>query len=157
MTAEQKARGHAFSTRVFPSLLALLPITLVAPSVALVVLPFMSDIVALMIGLTVASVIFVAVLAYSPIVSVSSGEQPQLQVGRAKIPLSLIQKAEIVTGNQLRFEKGPGLKANAYFVNQAGSKAFVKVTIADKKDPTPYWLFACNKPEDLVVALGANR
>ena len=110
-----------------------------------------------MIGLTVASALFVAVLANSPVVSVSSGEQPQLQVGRAKIPLSLIQNAEIVTGNQLRFEMGPGLKANAYFVNQAGSKAFVKVTIADKKDPTPYWLFACNKPEDLVVALGANR
>ncbi len=110
-----------------------------------------------MIGLTVAIAILVAVLANSPVVSVSSGEQPQLQVGRAKIPLSLIQNAEIVAGNQLRFEKGPGLKASAYFVNQAGSKAFVKVTIADQNDPTPYWLFACNKPEDLVVALGANR
>ena len=137
--------------------MSLLPISVVAPSVALVVLPFMSDLAAIAIGVVVTAAIYTAVLLNSPVVSVSSGEDAELRVGRAVIPVKFVGKVEVVTDDELRFEKGPGLKANAYFVNQAGAKTFVKVAVNDTNDPTPYWLFACNKPEDLVVALRANR
>ena len=137
--------------------MSLLPISVVAPSIALVVLPFMSDLAAIAIGFVVTAAIYAAVLLNSPAVSVSSGKDAELRVGRAVIPVKFVGKAEVVTDDALRFEKGPGLKANAYFVNQAGAKKFVKVTVSDPSDPTPYWLFACNKPEDLVVALRANR
>ena len=137
--------------------MSLLPISVVAPSVALVVLPFMSDLAAIAIGFVVTAAIYTAVLLNSPVVSVSTGHEAELRVGRAVIPVKFVGKVEVVTAEALRFEKGPGLKANAYFVNQAGAKKFVKVTVNDADDPTPYWLFACNKPEDLVVALRANR
>lgn len=117
----------------------------------------MSDLAAIAIGFVVTAAIYAAVLLNSPAVSVSSGKDAELRVGRAVIPVKFVGKAEVVTDDALRFEKGPGLKANAYFVNQAGAKKFVKVTVSDPSDPTPYWLFACNKPEDLVVALRANR
>ena len=157
MTAEEKGPAKVFSTRVFPSFMSLLPISVVAPSVALVVLPFMSDLAAIAIGFVVTAAIYTAVLLNSPLVSVSSGNDAELRVGRAMIPVKFVENVEVVTEDALRFEKGPGLKANAYFVNQAGAKTFVKVTVNDVNDPTPYWLFACNKAEDLVVALRANR
>ena len=157
MTAEEKGQAKVFSTRVIPSFMSLLPISVVAPSVALVVLPFMSDLAAIAIGFVVTAAIYTAVLLNSPVVSVSSGNAPELRVGRAIIPVKFVGNVEVVTADALRFEKGPGLKANAYFVNQAGAKEFVKVTVNDVNDPTPYWLFACNKAEDLVVALRANR
>jgi hypothetical protein len=156
MTAADKAQAKAFSTRVFPSFLSLLPISVVAPSVGLVVLPFMSDIAAIAIGTAVTGAIYAAVLLNSPVVSVSSGKDAELRVGRARIPVSYVSNVQIISGETLRFEKGPGLKARAYFVNQAGAKEFVKVTINDASDPTPYWLFAVKKAEDLVVALRAN-
>ena len=137
--------------------MSLLPISVVAPSIALVVLPFMSDLAAIAIGVVVTAAIYTAVLLNSPAVSVSSGNDAELRVGRAVIPLKFVGKVEVFTDDALRFEKGPGLKANAYFVNQAGAKKFVKVTLSDAGDPTPYWLFACNNPEELVVALRANR
>jgi hypothetical protein len=117
----------------------------------------MSDLAAIAIGFVVTAAIYTAVLLNSPVVSVSSGNAPELRVGRAIIPVKFVGNVEVVTADALRFEKGPGLKANAYFVNQAGAKEFVKVTVNDVNDPTPYWLFACNKAEDLVVALRANR
>lgn len=117
----------------------------------------MSDLAAIAIGFVVTAAIYAAVLLNSPTVSVSSGNDAELRVGRAVIPVKFVCKVEVVTDDALRFEKGPGLKANAYFVNQAGAKKFVKVDVNDANDSTPYWLFACNKPEDLVVALRANR
>jgi hypothetical protein len=156
MTATDKAHAKVFSTRVFPSFLSLLPISVVAPSIALVVLPFMSDIAAIAIGAGVTGAIYAAVLLNSPVISVSGGRDAELQVGRARIPVRYIASVEVVTGDDLRFEKGPGLKANAYFVNQAGAKQFVKLTINDASDPTPYWLFASKKTNDLIVALRAN-
>lgn len=157
MTADQKAQEYAYSKRVYPSISALLPIALVAPSVALVVLPFLSDLAAITLGLVVAIALLAFVLVKAPLVTVTVGAEPTLQVGRARVPLKFIEKAEVVAGEKERFEKGPGLNANAYFVNQAGTKALVKVTLNDKNDSTPYWLFACNEPDDLVVALRANR
>ncbi|MFY7819678.1 MAG: DUF3093 family protein [Rhodoluna sp.] len=157
MTAEGKDQSKVFSTRVIPSFMSLLPISVAAPSVALVALPFMSDLAAIAIGFVVTAAIYTAVLLNSPVVSVSSGKAAELRVGRAMIPVKFVENVEVVKADALRFEKGPGLKANAYFVNQAGAKKFVKVTVNDVKDPTPYWLFACNKAEDLVVALRANR
>jgi len=157
MTADPKAERHPFSMREFPSFLALLPITLVAPSVALVVLPFMDEFFALSIGLLSASGILIAVLVNAPVIQVLDGDEPMLMVGRATMPLRFIEQVEVIHGETIRFEKGPGLNAKAYFVNQAGSKSLVKVQLKDKSDPTPYWLFACSKPDDLVIALRANR
>jgi Protein of unknown function (DUF3093) len=116
----------------------------------------MSDIAAIAIGTAVTGAIYAAVLLNSPVVSVSSGKDAELRVGRARIPVRCVSNIQIISGETLRFEKGPGLKARAYFVNQAGAKEFVKLTINDASDPTPYWLFAVNKADDLVVALRAN-
>lgn len=117
----------------------------------------MSDLAAICLGALVTGLIYAAVLLNSPVISISAGKDAELQVGRARIPVRYIANVEVVTGDALRFEKGPGLKANAYFVNQAGAKSFLKVMINDANDPTPYWLFASSKTEDLVVALRANR
>ena len=157
MTAADKAQAKAFSKRVTPSFLSLLPISVVAPSIALVVLPFMSDLAAISIGALVTGLIYAAVLLNSPVISVSGEKEAVLQVGRARIPVRYIANIEVITGDALRFEKGPGLNAKAYFVNQAGAKSFVKLMLNDASDPTPYWLFASSKTEDLVVALRANR
>jgi hypothetical protein len=157
MSANQKDERYQFSMREFPSIWALLPITLAAPSMALVVLPFVNELVAIAIGILSASGILSAVLLNSPVIRVSGGDDPMLLVGRATIPLRFIELVEVLNSDQIKIEKGPQLNANAYFVNQAGSKSFVKVTLNDKTDTTPYWLFACRKPADLVVALRANR
>ena len=157
MPSKPKPSAKSFSTRVFPSFPSLLPISVVAPSVALVVLPFMSDFAAITVGLVITAVIYALVILSSPVIAVTAGAEPELQVGRAAIPLRFVKHAEILTGDALKFEKGPGLNAKAYFVNQAGIKTFVKMNLSDPEDPTPYWLFACKRPEDLVIALGANR
>ena len=117
----------------------------------------MSDLAAISIGALVTGLIYAAVLLNSPVISVSGEMDAVLQVGRARIPVRYIANIEVITGDALRFEKGPGLNAKAYFVNQAGAKSFVKLMLNDASDPTPYWLFASSKTEDLVVALRANR
>ena len=49
-------------------------------------------------------------------------------------------------------ERGPSLDARAWLSIRGWVDPVVKVTLADEKDPTPYWLVSTRRPEDLKAA-----
>ena len=157
MSRAKEARLTAYSKRVFPSLASLIPISLLAPSVALVVLPFMDDLSAIALGIGLSGLLVIAVLNGAPLVEVIDGDEPLLRVGRAQIELKHVTEVEKVSGAALVGEKGPKLDARAFFVNQAGAKQMAKIHLNDANDPTPYWLFACNDVDALAEAIAKTK
>lgn len=83
-----------------------------------------------------------------------SGEEPQLRVGTAHLPLRFIGAVEIVDSPHKRKALGPELDPAAYVSHRAWIGPVVRVEITDPADPTPYWVFSTRKPEKLASALG---
>ena len=76
-----------------------------------------------------------------------------LQVGGVVVPLSELGEAKSVTGEDARLGRGPLLDPAAFVYFRGTTEKLVMVSIQSQVDPTPYWLFSCRRPEELVVAL----
>ena len=79
-----------------------------------------------------------------------------LQVGRAKIENKYIESVEILDVKAMKFERGPGINPRAFLAIRFWVRGGVKLTLNDKRDPTPYWLVSTNKAEELRAVLGKN-
>ena len=86
----------------------------------------------------------------SPVVEV---DDSGFAVGDSLLPLSVITDAVAVSARQSFEERGVKLSPGAYVRFQISVKTHVKIFIADKNDPTPYWLIATRDPERVVEVL----
>ena len=77
-----------------------------------------------------------------------------LKVGRAKIERRFIAGTELLDQKSMSLARTRDLDPAAYLAIRFWIKTGVKVTISDKRDPTPYWLISSKKAGDLVKALG---
>ena len=115
-------------------------------------LPFGTEI-----GITVAvagSISLVAlVVLTSPTISVSS----ELSAGRMRIPLGVIGKMESLNKVQLSNLIGPSADARAQLFIRGYVKTALKIEINDPADPTPYVVISTRRPDQLAVALLADR
>lgn len=122
------------------------------PMLLLAALPFGTEI-----GITVAvagSISLVAlVVLTSPTISVSS----ELSAGRMRIPLGVIGKTESLNKVQLSNLIGPSADARAQLFIRGYVKTALKIEINDPADPTPYVVISTRKPDQLAVALLADR
>jgi hypothetical protein len=90
-------------------------------------------------------------LAYgAPRVEVEAG---WLRAGRARISGEFVGIAEPLVAAETRRVAGPGADARAYLLLRPYLKRAVRVTIADDRDPTPYWLVSTRDPEHLAAAI----
>ena len=89
----------------------------------------------------------------APTISVSA----ELIAGRMRIPLSVIGKTQPLNKLELRELIGPAADARAQLFIRGYVKSALKIEISDSSDPTPYVVISTRKPEQLAVALLANR
>jgi hypothetical protein len=146
----------AFSERVYPSALSLLPTVLLTPGVALVAMPFMDFATAVILGLVSSAATVAVALAGAPLIRISTdSEGTHMTLGRASIKAEYLGKVSLISPAGFRSELGPGLNALAHLRLQTGVKSLVKIQIEDDSDPTPYWLFSSRQGEKIKKLLEA--
>ena len=139
---------------VWPSVIAVAPILLLAPATALVVTPFTDFVIATLVGSFAFVVCLFIVLALAPkIVVTSNAGRLNLHAKAASIDAEFIERVEIIEKGQVSAERGPLLDARSYRVFQTSVHQMVKVHLKDKNDTTPYWLVSTRKPMELKKAL----
>ncbi|WP_018160729.1 DUF3093 domain-containing protein [Smaragdicoccus niigatensis] len=87
---------------------------------------------------------------------VTGGDEPELVVGRAHLPVHFISKAAVVPQSAKSAAMGRQFDPAAFLVHRPWVKHMVLVVLDDPDDPTPYWLFSAKKPEAVVAALGVT-
>jgi len=143
-----------FFERVYPSVMAISPSVLLTPAVALVVLPFVSTLVAVLVGAFCTILMIVILLTTAPVIAVYDHPGGQeLRVGRARIPLTALGLARIVEPAERRVALGTGLSSLAYLRLQTGVTTLVQLEVSDPTDVTPYWLFSTRRPKQLLELL----
>jgi len=80
-----------------------------------------------------------------------------LRAGRARVPLSYVGAVRELDAEGLRRQAGVDADARAYLLLRPYLKRGVRVDLTDPQDPTPYWLVACRRPQELVAAVEAAR
>jgi len=79
-----------------------------------------------------------------------------LVAGSMRVPLHALGQAEHFTGDQARFERGPGLSPGAQTLFKGDIDGVVKIEVTDQSDPTKYLLLSTRKGQELVSALSTN-
>jgi len=146
---ENTANQVIFSEKLVPAWSSFVAVAILWPSVWLVFLPINATLGA-MGGAVLTAVIWGAMVFASPRIVVDNNE---LCVGRAHIPLKYIGFVSEVATKERFAERGSRLDARAFVRFQAGIKGLVKIELNDANDPTPYWLLATRKPQELISAL----
>ncbi len=89
-------------------------------------------------------------LATTPTVAISGGV---FTAGRARIPVDLLGRPEVLDADAMRHARGPGLDARAYLCLRGWVPTGVRVPVLDPRDPAPYWLVSSRRPAELAEAL----
>ena len=82
-----------------------------------------------------------------------SVERDSYSVGRATIEKKYLGDIRVLTAEEFRFLRGPGINPGAFHAFRFWIKRGLKVEIKDSRDPTPYWLVSSKRPEKLLEAL----
>lgn len=90
-------------------------------------------------------------------VRVTSGEDPELWVGDAHLPLRFVGAVEVIGKQDKRKALGPELDPAAFTVHRGWVPGMVRIHLDDPDDPTPYWLISTRHPERLADLLRASR
>jgi hypothetical protein len=77
----------------------------------------------------------------------------ELRVGGAHIERKYIGETTVLTANEMQLTRGRDADPAAFLAIRFWLPAGVKVTLNDKRDPTPYWLISSKKPSSLAKAL----
>lgn len=77
----------------------------------------------------------------------------ELRAGPAHLPVSLIGRVDVVTGEAKRVALGPQLDPQAFVLHRPWVGPAVRVEVLDPDDPTPYWVISTRRPKQLLAAL----
>ncbi|MFI1678560.1 MULTISPECIES: DUF3093 domain-containing protein [unclassified Streptomyces] len=127
---------------------------LVGVAMALILLPFgtLPLLGGLVGGTAVAAVV---TSAYGAVrIRVVAGS---LVVGDAKIPVSALGDAEVLTGEETRAWRSYKADPRAHMLLRAYIPTALRVNITDPEDPTPYVYISTRHPKELAAALDAVR
>ena len=86
-------------------------------------------------------------------VAVDGGDEPQLWVGDAHLPLHYVTSVDVIRKPDKRRALGPELDPAAFCVHKPWIRTMVRVHLDDPDDPTPYWIFSTRHPETLAALL----
>jgi hypothetical protein len=76
--------------------------------------------------------------------------------GRALLPYRYVGTVEALDADATRQALGIDADARAYLLVRAYCRGAVKVAVADRADPAPYWLVSTRHPAALAASLGAR-
>lgn len=142
----------SYFERLHPSVGFLIALGLSAPLVLLSVLPVSETY-----AIALAGVVPLALIALSVFSAPTIKVDENLSAGRIRIPISALGNIEVVSGDALKHERGPGLSPASQFLIRGDIKTMVKIQVVDPADPTSYLLISTRNPEALASALDANR
>jgi hypothetical protein len=86
-------------------------------------------------------------------IRITGGDEPELWVGDAHLPLKFAGDIEIFDKNAKRTVLGRDGDPAAYVLHRGWVGPVVRVTLTDPADPTPYWLFSTRHPERVAALL----
>lgn len=86
-------------------------------------------------------------------VRVTGGEDPELWVRDAHLPLRFIGAVEVIEKQDKRKALGPELDPAAFLAQRSWIATLVRVHLTDPGDPTPYWLISTRHPKRLAAVL----
>ena len=81
----------------------------------------------------------------------------QLQVGRARLPLSATGRVTVLDADGARALRGPGADPRAYLWLKGWVPTAVRVEVDDASDPTPYWYVSTRHPQQLAAAIAQAK
>ncbi len=115
---------------------------------------------ALATGAAAAVVVVGALLRFgSNVVAVHADRQGGLlQAGRGRLPVRVVGAVTPLDAAELRRQSGVDADARAFLVLPPFVPTAVRVDLTDPDDPTPYWLVATRRPNELAAAIaGLSR
>lgn len=77
-----------------------------------------------------------------------------LRVGRAVLPRGNVGEVQVLDADATRRAMGVDADARAFLATRPYCKTAVRVEVADRTDPTPYWLVSSRDPAALAASLG---
>ncbi|MDD9207793.1 DUF3093 domain-containing protein [Georgenia sp. 10Sc9-8] len=159
MSSHERPAGQPrpYRERLVPSAPVYLVVAVLGVSAALLVLPFSTP-GAVAAGVAVTAALVVALVAGSPVVKVEvPGGDPaaaELHAGRARIPVSLLGRTEVLDADGVRRVMGTDADARAWVCHRPWVRTALRTEVVDPRDPTPYWLVSTRRPDQLHAALG---
>ncbi|MFB7250665.1 DUF3093 domain-containing protein [Microbacterium sp. NPDC056234] len=142
-----------YRERLAPSLWLLVSAAVLAPMVALTLVPLNSTL-GLIIGIIVAVAVIGLLVAASPVVSVEAGT---LSAGRAHIDVRWLGDPVALTGEEAKQARGPGLAASGWHLIRGGIDGMVVVPNTDPDDPVTQWSISTRTPDRLAAAIRRAR
>jgi hypothetical protein len=76
-------------------------------------------------------------------------EAGELRLGQAHIPLALTTRCAVIPAEEKSAALGRQFDPAAFLAHRPWVPQLVLVVLDDPDDPTPYWLFSSNKPQQL--------
>jgi hypothetical protein len=141
--------GVLYHERLSPSLWVIVSAAVVAPMAALVITRIDTTL-ALVAGIVVGVVLVGLLVAASPVIDVRDGV---LRAGRAHIETHFTGEVTVLTGEDARHARGPGLHPRSWHLIRGGIDGLVVVEITDPDDPAPSWVLSTRTPDRLAAAL----
>ncbi len=141
--------GVPYRERLSPSLWAIVGAAVVAPMAALVVTRIDTTL-ALLAGIAVGVALVGIMIAGSPVIEVKDGV---LRAGRAHIDVGFTGAVSILTGEEARHARGPGLHPRSWHLIRGGIDGVVIVEITDPDDPAPSWVLSTRTPDRLAAVV----
>ncbi|SEP35974.1 DUF3093 domain-containing protein [Amycolatopsis saalfeldensis] len=89
-------------------------------------------------------------------VRVTGGDEPELWVGDAHLPLRFAGTVEVLGTAAKRPAMGRDGDPAAFVLHRGWVGPAVRVELTDPDDPTPYWLFSTRRPERVAELLRAR-
>ena len=138
-----------YQERVTPKWTNFLPLALILPTFWLTLAPINAAL-GLFLGISLTLLTAGLMVFKAPVIRVSGSN---IQAGKANIELQFTGAVSVIPAEKVFATRGPELDARAYLALQPSRKGLIKLEIADKKDPTPYWLISTKTPELLKKAI----
>jgi len=140
-----------YRERLWPAPWVFIATALVIPASLLVFLP-----ISLPVGAAVAVGLYAAVVGVliwtTATIEVTGSE---FRAGRARMPRSVVARAQAFEGAEATAERGVRLDARAWLLLRGWIPGVVRVELDDPSDPTPYWLVSTRNPSRLAAALSS--
>jgi hypothetical protein len=80
-----------------------------------------------------------------------------LRAGRARISVTDLGPVEVLDAAHMSRLRGRDIDPRAYLCQRSWLPGGVKVAVADRADPTPYWLISSHHPDLLAEAIEVQR
>ena len=140
-----------YRERLWPAPWVFIATALVIPASLLVFLP-----ISLPVGIAVAALLYGGVVGVLLLTTATiEVTESDFRAGRARMPRSVVSRAQAFEGAEATAERGVRLDARAWLLLRGWIPGVVKVELDDPADPTPYWLVSSRHPLVLAQALTA--